>query len=116
MIDMPSDGTCVRCGCAPRNAQGLCATCQDEDMCAAPPPPPTQGEEERSFAIALELERLNGIEGHVQWPRVIAAALRQSRDETTAPLREALERAQHLIRNLGGQHGELLDQIEEALK
>ena len=28
---------------------------------------------------------------------------------------EALKRAQHLIRNLGGQ-GELLDQIEEALK
>ena len=45
MSDMPSDGTCVRCGCAPRNAQGLCAACQDEDMCTAPPPPLMQGEE-----------------------------------------------------------------------
>ena len=30
----PSDGTCARCGAAPRNAGGLCATCVDEE--AAP--------------------------------------------------------------------------------
>lgn len=29
--EQPSDGTCVRCGAAPRNASGLCATCLDED-------------------------------------------------------------------------------------
>lgn len=29
--EFPSDGTCVRCGAAPRNASGLCATCVDED-------------------------------------------------------------------------------------
>lgn len=29
--DFPSDGTCVRCGSAPRNSSGLCATCIDED-------------------------------------------------------------------------------------
>ena len=26
----PSDGTCAKCGCAPTNAAGLCATCVDE--------------------------------------------------------------------------------------
>ena len=29
--DLPSDGTCVRCGSAPRSPSGLCATCLDED-------------------------------------------------------------------------------------
>lgn len=29
--EMPADGACVRCGAAPRNAAGLCATCVDED-------------------------------------------------------------------------------------
>ena len=29
----PDDGTCVRCGAAPRNETGLCATCRDEDTC-----------------------------------------------------------------------------------
>ena len=33
-----------------------------------------------------------------------------------AKLEEALTSAQHLIRNLGGQHGELLDRIDAALK
>lgn len=28
---LPEDGSCVRCGCAPRNNSGLCATCVDED-------------------------------------------------------------------------------------
>jgi len=27
----PEDGTCCRCGAAPRNASGLCSTCLDED-------------------------------------------------------------------------------------
>lgn len=29
--DLPSDGSCVRCGSVPRNANGLCNTCLDED-------------------------------------------------------------------------------------
>ncbi|QNQ41616.1 hypothetical protein [Brucella intermedia] len=29
--DLPSDGSCVRCGSVPRNASGLCNTCLDED-------------------------------------------------------------------------------------
>lgn len=29
------DGTCLRCGAAPRNASGLCATCVDEDAVRA---------------------------------------------------------------------------------
>lgn len=29
--ELPSDGSCVRCGAVPRNASGLCATCVDED-------------------------------------------------------------------------------------
>jgi len=29
--DFPSDGSCVRCGSVPRNANGLCNTCLDED-------------------------------------------------------------------------------------
>lgn len=33
--DPPSDGSCVRCGSAPRNASGLCATCVDEDAVRA---------------------------------------------------------------------------------
>lgn len=28
---LPDDGSCVRCGSAPRNHSGLCATCVDED-------------------------------------------------------------------------------------
>ena len=31
----PSDGTCIRCSAAPRNASGLCATCVDEDAVRA---------------------------------------------------------------------------------
>jgi len=31
----PADGSCVRCGCVPRNASGLCATCVDEDAVRA---------------------------------------------------------------------------------
>lgn len=27
----PDDGTCGRCGAAPRGENGLCATCRDED-------------------------------------------------------------------------------------
>ena len=34
----PSDGTCARCGSAPRNDAGLCATCVDEDSARATPP------------------------------------------------------------------------------
>ena len=34
------DGTCVRCGAAPRNASGLCATCLDEDAERAGEIPP----------------------------------------------------------------------------
>lgn len=30
---LPDDGTCVRCGAAPRDETGLCATCRDEDTC-----------------------------------------------------------------------------------
>lgn len=30
---LPDDGTCIRCGAAPRNETGLCATCRDEDTC-----------------------------------------------------------------------------------
>ena len=30
---LPDDGTCVRCGAAPRDETGLCATCSDEDTC-----------------------------------------------------------------------------------
>ena len=74
---------------------------------AAPPSPPTQGEEEFDGPIMAQLVRNND---------ELRAALRQRADEATAPLREALKSAQHLIRDLGGQHGELLDQIEEALK
>ncbi|MDG9790560.1 hypothetical protein [Brucella anthropi] len=29
--ELPSDGSCVRCGSVPRNASGLCNTCLDED-------------------------------------------------------------------------------------
>ena len=29
--DFPSDGSCIRCGSVPRNANGLCNTCLDED-------------------------------------------------------------------------------------
>lgn len=32
---MMDDGSCIRCGCAPRNASGLCATCVDEDAVRA---------------------------------------------------------------------------------
>lgn len=28
----PSDGSCFRCGCVPRNKTGLCPTCVDEDL------------------------------------------------------------------------------------
>jgi hypothetical protein len=28
--DMPSDGTCKKCGCAPTNAEGRCHTCAEE--------------------------------------------------------------------------------------
>lgn len=30
-LALPSDGTCHRCGAAPRTASGLCNTCLDED-------------------------------------------------------------------------------------
>lgn len=30
---LPDDGTCVRCGAAPRDETGLCAICRDEDTC-----------------------------------------------------------------------------------
>lgn len=32
----PSDGTCAECGCAPVNADSLCATCVDERRAPAP--------------------------------------------------------------------------------
>lgn len=43
---LPDDGTCIRCGAAPRNASGLCATCIDEDAVRA-------GELEQSDSIAV---------------------------------------------------------------
>lgn len=33
--EAPDDGCCLRCGCAPRNTSGLCATCVDEDAVRA---------------------------------------------------------------------------------
>ena len=43
---LPDDGSCVRCGAAPRNASGLCATCVDEDAERA-------GEVESNYSIAV---------------------------------------------------------------
>ena len=43
----PSDGTCAECGCAPVNADSLCATCVDERRAPAP-----------SDALREALERL----------------------------------------------------------
>lgn len=53
---MPDDGTCVRCGSAPRNASGLCATCVDEDAAHA-----GEVEDDASQALwrqALDQERV----------------------------------------------------------
>ena len=52
----PTDGTCVRCGGAPRNASGLCATCVDEDAVRA-----GEVEDDASQALwrkALDQERV----------------------------------------------------------
>jgi hypothetical protein len=49
---LPSDGTCVRCGAAPRNPSGLCATCVDEDAVRA-------GEVEDDAAQALWRQTLD---------------------------------------------------------
>ncbi|MFG1389383.1 hypothetical protein, partial [Xanthobacter versatilis] len=49
---VPDDGTCVRCGSAPRNASGLCATCVDEDAVRA-------GEVEDGASQALWREALD---------------------------------------------------------
>ena len=34
--DMPSDGTCRECGCAPANAEGYCRSCVEEKVQPAP--------------------------------------------------------------------------------
>lgn len=60
-------------------------------------------------ASAISTE--NDVAPPVAWDAAIAV-LRASKH---AELVAALERAQHLIRNLGGQHDELLDQIDAAL-
>ncbi len=48
------DGSCIRCGAAPRNASGLCATCVDEDAVRAGEIPDLAGVAEQSGAGAPE--------------------------------------------------------------
>jgi len=60
--EWPSDGTCVRCGAAPRGADGLCATCHDEDSAAltATPAPSV----ERPYLTTYEVQVLLGCSIH----------------------------------------------------
>ena len=51
----PSDGTCAECGCAPVNADSLCATCVDERRAPAP-------SDALREAMATLLVQANGVE------------------------------------------------------
>ncbi|MGB6080289.1 MAG: hypothetical protein WBF99_12595 [Xanthobacteraceae bacterium] len=65
--DLPSDGTCVRCGAAPRNASGLCATCVDEDAERAGeiPPPPSAARER--IARIIDPDAYDEAVAHKPW-------------------------------------------------
>ena len=83
---LPDDGTCVRCGSAPRNASGLCATCVDEDAVRA-------GEIEGEPAPAVRVKRLEWHEAD----RHAACADLYSIDDTMYENRFALNRLGLLI-------------------
>lgn len=70
----PDEGACVRCGAAPRNASGLCATCVDEDAVRA-----GEVEDAASQALwrqALDQERVPAAQA--DYERRIRAALEPS--------------------------------------
>jgi hypothetical protein len=91
------DGTCVRCGAAPRNASGLCATCLAEDAeRAGEIPPAAQDLHELEPALDRAADAL------IARGKVIDQ-LRQERDELqarVARLETALQRAQTILANM----------------
>jgi len=81
---MMDDGSCIRCGCVPRNASGLCATCVDEDAVRA-----GEVEDDASQALwrqALDQERVPAAPGE----DVLATARTEARK---AALEEAAKMA-----------------------
>lgn len=70
---MIADGSCTRCGCVPRNASGLCATCVDEDAVRA-----GEVEDDAAQALwrqALDQERVPAISNKAHaWNEAIEAA------------------------------------------
>ena len=63
-----SDGTCAECGCAPVNADSLCATCVDERHA----PAPSDGLRE-ALEDALDLLKSFGLNDSVAYRNGIAA-------------------------------------------
>lgn len=58
---LPDDGTCVRCGSAPRTGSGLCNTCVDEDADRQRPA------WEQQIEAAIRVFREHGIEFSAPW-------------------------------------------------
>ncbi len=104
--DFPSDGSCVRCGSVPRNANGLCNTCLDEDAerlentrttPVAPVSPDTDGKCGELVTVAQahfdefgEFDDIAWIKGFHPHPECIQLVTRSQAEEILAA-----ERAEH---------------------
>ncbi len=110
--NFPSDGSCVRCGSVPRNANGLCNTCLDEDAerlentrptPVAPVSPDTTGKCGELETIAYENKRgmlteekeddaSEDLVYRSQAVELLAAGIRRERDLAAKQLSEVVDR------------------------
>lgn len=118
--DFPSDGSCVRCGSVPRNANGLCNTCLDEDAerlentrttPVAPVSPDTDGKCGELEPMRIEVckgiaglalyvndERICGPRHNGRMETVLSGAVDAvTRSQAEALLREAQRAAEELL-------------------
>jgi len=74
--DFPSDGSCVRCGSVPRNANGLCNTCLDEDAerlentrpsPVAPVSPDATGKCGELVTVGIQYAHEHSMTGRAMW-------------------------------------------------
>lgn len=125
----PADGSCVRCGAAPRNASGLCATCLDEDAVRAGEIPIT------AFVASLEWSEYVRHDGEpvivadhefgsynierdhfsvVPWELIAGGRVIGNFDTVQAAKTEAQKNfASRVLRCLGGLHGAALSRLEK---
>lgn len=137
--DFPSDGSCVRCGSVPRNANGLCNTCLDEDAerlentrttPVAPVSPDTDGKCGELVTVAQahfdefgEFDDIAWIKGFHPHPECIqlvtrsqAEELLAAKDKLISDLRSEIESLSAIVSSgIDDLAGASLDDLETAL-